>query len=320
VATSADEGATWSDPTIISAPWERDTFKADFPRVTADPVRPGHAYASWLTFFPLPCGCTVYSWSRTSDGGATWSPSRPLVLPPAGRLALGFDGIKVLPDGSLLLVYVDGLAQPGLLTGVFVGGMNLLAVRSTDAGASWSEPVPVATFDQFDRLLYKLAAGPNGETFVGWPLGNSFVLARSDDGGRTWGEPFTAFTTTQPIIDPQMAVAADGTLGVAFYDERDDVSGDEERTTDVWQRHSHDGGASWEETRLAGPFDLNVSPGTAGARYPLGEFFGFAAMPGGFASAFVQTAPTATSGATDIFYTRTTVAGPMAASHGLFHP
>jgi hypothetical protein len=94
-------------------------------------------------------------------------------------------------------------------------------------------------------------------------------------------------------------VATDGTVGVTYYDFRHDCPGDDELTTNVWFAHSHDGGRSWAETPVADePFDLNSAEGF------LGGYFGLAAVPGGFAAAFVQARPAAPEPPTDVFFAR----------------
>jgi hypothetical protein len=56
-------------------------------------------------------------------------------------------------------------------------------------------------------------------------------------------------------------VTADGTLVLTYYDDRNNVLGDGIATTDVWLRHSHTGGATWEpEQHLHGPFNHYTAP------------------------------------------------------------
>jgi hypothetical protein len=106
-----------------------------------------------------------------------------------------------------------------------------------------------------------------------------------------------------------LRVAGDGTVGVTYYDWRNDVLGDGPLTTDVWFAHSHDGGASWAEVHLAGPFDFRSAPFRkipGGGRF-VGDYHGLAGLPHGFAAAFAMAAPQATSGATDIFFAQFTL-------------
>jgi hypothetical protein len=125
-----------------------------------------------------------------------------------------------------------------------------------------------------------------------------------------------------------VAVAADGAVGVTYYDFRNDCPGDGELTTDVWFSHSHDRGATWdvdqrsgEAEHVAGPFDMRsvfdpTSPETA---FGLAAFNGLAALPRGFAASFVQALPGAGADCvgggctleppTDVFFARVFVPG-----------
>jgi hypothetical protein len=48
---------------------------------------------------------------------------------------------------------------------------------------------------------------------------------------------------------------------LTYYDDRNNVLGDGIATTDIWLRHSHDGGRTWEpEQHLYGPFDHYKAP------------------------------------------------------------
>ena len=53
-ATSADGGATWNDPVIVHSGPSANGLAGDKESITADPVRPGVAYATWEVFKYLP--------------------------------------------------------------------------------------------------------------------------------------------------------------------------------------------------------------------------------------------------------------------------
>jgi hypothetical protein len=91
---------------------------------------------------------------------------------------------------------------------------------------------------------------------------------------------------------------------VLDYDNRDDRLGDAARTPDVWFGHSADGGSSWSQTHVAGPFDFRTAPRPSGD-LRLGEYQGLAGLrKRGFAAVFTQAAPQAKDGPTDIFFAR----------------
>jgi hypothetical protein len=100
-------------------------------------------------------------------------------------------------------------------------------------------------------------------------------------------------------FEPSVAVDSHGTVGVTWYDLRNDQPGDDALTADVWFAHSDDWGASWSQTHVAGPTDLRT------AHNRVGEYQGLAALRGrGFGAIFTLAAPQARDGPTDIFFAR----------------
>ena len=105
---STDGGATWSEPYTIV----RDTSPFNFndkESITADPVRPGYAYAVWdRSLFPSDKADfnALHSWalrsdtmfSRTTDGGLTWSPVHNLLPKKNNAWSIG-NQIVVTPAG-----------------------------------------------------------------------------------------------------------------------------------------------------------------------------------------------------------------------------
>jgi hypothetical protein len=103
---------------------------------------------------------------------------------------------------------------------------------------------------------------------------------------------------------PSIAVDAHGTVGVTWYDLRNDRPGDAALTADAWFAYSRDRGATWRQTHLAGPFTIRGLPSSRNG-HRLGEYEGLAAIGGrGFAAIFTAPAPLAKDGPTDILFAR----------------
>jgi hypothetical protein len=248
------------------------------PSITADPGRAGHAYVVWSEYLtPLGPPPEGISFSRTTDGGETWSPPMHLNFPtPPGTNPQGAL-VDVLPDGSLLALTTvrapNGSSEPH----------RVYTMRSSDQGATWTPPSLVTEFPATDgrhstpfsdpetgenvdapEWAISSAVTPAGTVYVTWrhrtsPDAAEIRVTKSSDGGRTWAAPITVASSGSEMFLPVVAVASDGTVGVTYYDERRDLLGSDGYTADFWFAHSHDGGATWQERHVAGPFDLRTA-------------------------------------------------------------
>ena len=91
------------------------------------------------------------------------------------------------------------------------------------------------------------------------------VMSKSSDGGRNWSTPKVVDTAPAgtSAFNGTVEVTADGTVSVLWYDFRgNDASPG--LPTSVFLRHSHDGGATAGEQKLAGPFDMEAAPSRPG--------------------------------------------------------
>jgi Neuraminidase (sialidase) len=155
-------------------------------------------------------------------------------------------------------------------------------MRSRDAGKTWSAPSKIATIrtaglfvpdDGFpiraEDYLPDIAVDPtSGAVYVVWSDGlgtpiDKVVMATSTDGGRHWTGPTVVSTGGADVqaYNHSIEVTQDGTVVLTYWDDRNNVLGDGIATTDVWLRHSHNGGFTWEpEHHLAGPFNHYTAP------------------------------------------------------------
>jgi hypothetical protein len=310
---SRDAGRSWSPVVTFAGP----NVRVEREVITADPARPGHAYVVWWERDPLmPFAGSTHEFARTTDGGASWSPPVTLDAAPAGALDQSAE-ILVLPNGSLLALFARFQFEGAGAV------QKLFALRSEDQGRTWSAPVQVVsqpiqpyfdpeTGDQLpnqDLTFHSAAMAPDGTVYVAWDRASSGTsgtidIAKSSDGGVTWSGPTPLPDVTAFAFQPAIAVNARGTVGVMWYDTRNDRPGDGELTTDVWFAHSVDRGSSWRQTHVAGPFDFRTAPRPTGFGR-LGEYQGLAGLrKRGFAAVFTQAAPQAKDGPTDIFFAR----------------
>jgi BNR repeat protein len=310
---SRNQGRSWSRAVRFAGPSTRLEREV----ITADPKRPRHAYAVWWERDPKhEFVGGIHRFARTTDGGATWSTPKTLDTAPAGELDQSAE-ILVLPNGKLLALFARFQLGGG---GAF---QKLFAARSRDQGRTWSRPLQVVsqpvqpildpeTGDQLsnqDMTFHSAAIAPDGTVYVAWDRNRSATsgtidIAKSRDGGLSWSGPAPLRGATAFTFEPAIAVDSRGTVGLMWYDTRNDRRGDAALTTDVWFARSADRGHSWKQIHVAGPFDFRTAPRPSG-NLRLGEYQGLTGLrTRGFAAVFTQAAPRAEHGPTDIFFAR----------------
>jgi hypothetical protein len=296
VSRSTDGGRTWSQPTQV----RRDNFAPgnDKEAITADPTDARYAYVVWDRLF----GNGGPSWlARTADGGQTWETARNIYDPGPNRQTLN-NIVVVLPDGTLVLFFSE---LPTTQSGA---PPTLRVLRSVDKGVTWSAPITIAdlqTVSTFDpetgvgirdaSAIGSIAAGANGTLAVTWQDSrfsggayDSVAFSRSTDGGITWSAPMRINgNPAVPALIPSIAIAADGTIGVAYYDFRSNTADPNTLLTDFWLTTSTDG-VTWSERRIGEPFDYAKAP-VVGGRYFIGDYMGMASAGDSFVIAYGRT-------------------------------
>jgi hypothetical protein len=261
--------------------------------ITADPFDSNFVYAAWDRFVSPPgfppsdlgrfhAAAFVQQafFSRSTNGGASWEPPQVLYNPGTQAGTIG-SIINVLPDRTLVDGFVVFASHKRDIRGQFIAD-----VRSTDLGVTWSKkatliaPIdpsfPGPTDPDHPNLIIRGGELPDfavdrvsGKLYVVWdddlPDGlDKVFFSQSADGGLTWSDPvkINKTPTNVPTLDQQaftatVKVAADGTVGVTYYDFRNNTSAPG-LTTDYWFVHCHatcTDPANWAETHVAGPFD-----------------------------------------------------------------
>ena len=310
-ATSRDGGVTWEEPVPIKlSPAQDPVFASlfhDKNTLTADPFDSNLVYATWTLFR---VGSTTLLFSRSTDGGRSWTNPRPInnieaVAPATLVIFRQGSQIVVLPDGTVVNAFFRILLNQA----TFQFFLEQAIFRSSDQGRHWekadtrvSEFAPAGAIDPELGVPVRDASqipdvGVNrttGELYIVWQDSRfnaglvGAVISRSADGGSSWSDP--APVNTLPGVQaflPAVAVADDGTVGVLFYDFRNDVLGDTELSTDVHlARFDSDLTPLDEVTVTSQSFDMRQMVITGPRGYFPGDYVGLDTAGDDFVAAY----------------------------------
>jgi hypothetical protein len=197
------------------------------------------------------------AYATSADGGRTFAHGR--VPQPAGWVNLGEGAVAAGPNGEY---YLAGLAWREFVPTIGVA-------KSTDDGLTFSNPVDVdPPFADPDNIhehpsiaVDAWPTSPNrGAVYVSWTRffaeidapQSIIYVARSTDGGASFGDPVAVspLDRTDYVQGSVLAVAPDGTVVVAYYDQHPTGDG----TVAVSTAKSVDGGKTFSAPAAAARF------------------------------------------------------------------
>jgi hypothetical protein len=273
VVTSTDDGKTWSAPATVT---DGEVFGAhSFHALHA--ASDGAIYVSWLGRPPagdssarsqgmvahddammkaamegtamadmpgmagMNHGASTSWVTRSTDGGKTWSPRVRVDMGEACPCCR--TGLATAGDGTLYMAWRH----------VFAGSIrDVVVARSTDRGATWSEPVRVHADDwKFDACPHAgpaIATDAKGTLHVTWWTGKEgsagVFYAQSTDSGKTFSAPVPLGVAqySRPA-HVQMALASNNRVVVTWDDGTKEVP-------QVVVRVSRDGGAHFDDATV----------------------------------------------------------------------
>jgi hypothetical protein len=268
VHKSIDGGMTWQAPVQIAydakpagSPDPNYRFN-DRCQITCD-LNPGspfynHLYAVWIKDrgwnMPMPYSDVYFS--KSTDGGLTWSPSVTLNQPihDMGNMP----NPAIAPDGSIYVIWIDYNVLTGGLGTIFMnvsndGGLTWLPVDifvtavnlpplnlngGTDVLAKGAAVMETSPFNPME--LYIVYA----EQVIGTPDEADIFFIKSLDGGISWTIPLRVNDdlTLNDQVMPWMDVKPNGIIDIVWYDRRNDPA---DMLWDVFMATSLNGGNSF---------------------------------------------------------------------------
>jgi hypothetical protein len=340
--TSSDGGKSWVNPALIksdkgtSPNFEFTQFFNDKESVTADPIHAGTAYVVWdrIVGPSQSPDADLFShafqgptwFSKTTDGGKTWTGTRAIFDPGQNSQTIG-NQIVVDPRTGVLYDFFQRIQSTGSPS-FTPRGSSIGFISSSDGGSTWSSPTTVSAeqtvLDTDPNTGARLRTGEalpevaidasTGALYVVWEdarfTGGAFnevALSTSTDGGATWSTPIQVNTNTpsnREGFTPAVAVNSAGTVGVTYYDFRSLTTETATLPTDYWFRSvtSTAGVLSLgSEAHITGPFDMLIAPNAGG--FFVGDYEALTTIGATFEPFFVETNDESTSNRTDVFTT-----------------
>ncbi len=244
VARSSDGGRSWSLPIALNTDAATDTSSEG--DVLAQVATDGAGV--WLVTWRKGLGVGVGLSATSLDNGASWSSPVSVGFPwfPFAISSLG---------GSQWVTFALTVDDLG---GTIGTDTDLVALRSSDDGATWSAPVLVntdATTDSGVDGLASVATDGAGTFVVVWSRDSAVVLAATSlDSGLSWSAPVmvTTFNNLPNALRPRIASDGVGKWIVAWSSD-DDLGGTIGSDDDILYSVSTDAGSTWSAEAAVDP-------------------------------------------------------------------
>jgi hypothetical protein len=326
--SSVDGGATWNMTAIPGSVFTQTNQSTDKNATTADPTKNDVAYTVWDTLLgptdqpddnphaQAYTGPTYFS--KTTDGGKSWSLAQIIIDTPNRQQTIG-NIIVVDPLNDALYDFTDLITTPNTPFQGTRTTESVAFVKSTDHGATWSQPQIIAPFNSLgvhnpNNIRQSLRVGDGLEEvaidpssrklYVVWESSTNYqkqlkqslgawddeiLLTSSSDFGATWSTPTVVhhLDSGLPTYTPTVAVNGNR-VAVTYYDNRYLQPGQTNALpTDYWVSISTDGGAFVEQRITTKSFDQLSAPVARG--FFLGDYEGLQRSGSGFEAMFVKT-------------------------------
>ena len=258
---STDKGQTYNDGSYMGL---NGTKAQDKQWIDVDRKR-NIMYSTWTQFDAYGSTAATDSshilFSRSTDGGATWSAAKRLDL-------VGGDCID---DDNTVEGAVPAVGPRGEVYVVWAAHQKLYFTKSLNGGSSFARPKVIGTqpggwtydIEGIQRCnglpvtVCDCSNGPNkGTIYVNWTdqrngAANTDVwLIKSTDGGKTWSQPIKVNndnTTRQQFLTWMSVDNVTGYLYFVFYDRRNTTG----NATDVYMARSKDGGKTFTNFKIS---------------------------------------------------------------------
>jgi hypothetical protein len=235
------------------------------PATAADP---GASYLYILTTrysgpgqLPCPrCDIPAIALKVSSDGGTTFGPVS--YLPVDGPGGQYDPQIETDASGDVFAAWIDG-------------NFRVVFGRSSDHGATWTDPVHVHHDVGWGDHPWLGVSGDGQDVYIAFNHSDSYV-AQSHDGGVTWAEPIKLNHQDRYHYANGLVVAPNGdvTIANANYPRNEGYAG----PVKITASRSSDGGATWRTTVVD---VVEISAPCLNEGCPHNHFGGHVALAGG---------------------------------------